>query len=453
MHRREFIAGLGSSAAWPLTARAQSVVPLVGRLGGAASTEDMGEPINWMKQGLAETGFVEGRNFAFEYCWANYHLELMPALAADLVRRRVSVIGTSLIAGANAAKAATQTIPIVFLTGIDPVAFGLVASFNRPGGNITGVAMFGSLLAAKRLELLRELLPNAGHFGVLVNPTGPTTASETNALRAAAGVLGVRLSIVNAAVPDEFEMAFATLVRQQVGALLIGDDALFFNRYEQLVALAARHALPTMYLERRAPRAGGLISYTADFVDAYDRVGGYMGRILKGEKPADLPVQQPTKVELIINKHEHREGARANVPLDPTRPRRRGDRVGSRLPLRHSVQVRSSDCWKRIASASACPPGADKPTRQAPVLHRPPSAAARLEAGIFRSRKPSAAMQKYIACPRARTTRTFQRRRRLCPVQGACERHDRCGYACGEQGLGKSDAADQGIRAARFKAG
>jgi putative tryptophan/tyrosine transport system substrate-binding protein len=301
MRRREFIAGIGSAAAWPMVARAQPALPLVGWLGGAASTEDMGEPINWMKQGLVETGFVEGRNFAFEYRWANYHMELMPALAADLVRRRVSVIGTSLIAGATAAKAATQTIPIVFLTGIDPVAFGLVASFNRPGGNITGIAMFGSLLAAKRLEMLHELVPGAGQFGVLVNPTGPTTASETKELQAAAGILGVRLLIVNAAVPDEFEMAFATLARQQVGALLIGNDALFFNRYEQLVALAARHALPTMYLERRAARAGGLISYTADFVDVYHRVGGYMGRILKGEKPADLPVQQSTKVELLIN--------------------------------------------------------------------------------------------------------------------------------------------------------
>jgi putative tryptophan/tyrosine transport system substrate-binding protein len=301
MKRREFIAGLGGAAAWPIVARAQPGLPLVGWLGGAASTEDMGEPVNWMKQGLAETGFVEGQNFAFEYRWANYHLEVMPALAADLVRRRVSVIGTSLIAGATAAKAATQTIPIVFLTGIDPVAFGLVDSFNRPGGNLTGVAMFGSLLAAKRLELLRELVPGARQFGVLVNPTGPTTAFETKQLQAAADVLGVRLLFVNAAIPDEFELAFATLVRQQVGALLIGNDALLFNRYEQLVALAARHALPTIYLERRAPRAGGLISYTVDFVDVYHRVGGYMGRILKGEKPADLPVQQPTKVELIIN--------------------------------------------------------------------------------------------------------------------------------------------------------
>jgi putative ABC transport system substrate-binding protein len=159
MRRREFIAGLGGAVAWPLAVRAQPALPLVGWLGGAASTEDMGEPINWMKQGLAETGFVEGRNFAFEYRWANYHMESMPALAGDLVRRRVSVIGTSNTAGANACKAATQTIPIVFLTGIDPVAFGLVASFNRPGGNITGIAMFGSLLAAKRLEMLHELGP------------------------------------------------------------------------------------------------------------------------------------------------------------------------------------------------------------------------------------------------------------------------------------------------------
>jgi putative ABC transport system substrate-binding protein len=301
MRRREFIAVLGSAAAWPLAVRAQPALPLVGWLGVGSSPEDAGEPINWLKQGLAETGFVEGRNFAFEYRWAEYHLELMPALAADLVRRRVSVIVTFTTTGAIAGKAATQTIPIVFLVGIDPAAFGLVASFNRPGGNITGVIGLTTQLAAKRLEVLRELVPTAGLFGVLANPSGPITAVETKELQAAAGILGVRLLIVNAAAPDEFEMAFATLARQQVGALLLSSDVLFVNRYEHLVALAARHALPTIYPERRAAQAGGLISYTADTVDLYHRMGGYVGRILKGEKPADLPVQQATKVELVIN--------------------------------------------------------------------------------------------------------------------------------------------------------
>ena len=301
MKRRTFIAGLGSAAAWPVAARAQPALPLVGWLGVGSSTDDVGEQINWVKQGLAEAGFIEGRNFAFEYRWADYHLDLMPALAADLVRRRVSVIVTFATAGAIAAKAATQTIPIIFLVGIDPVAFGLVASFNRPGGNITGLTGLSVPLAAKRLEMLHELVPTAGLFGVLVNPSGPTTAFETKELQAAAGVLGVRLLIVNAAVPDEIEMAFATLARQQVGALLLSSDVLFVSRYERLVALAARHALPTMYTDRRAVRAGGLISYSSDFVDLFHRMGGYVGRILKGEKPADLPVQQATKVELVIN--------------------------------------------------------------------------------------------------------------------------------------------------------
>jgi putative ABC transport system substrate-binding protein len=301
MRRREFIAGLGSAAAWPLAARAQPALPLVGWLGVGASPEDAREAIYWVKQGLAEAGFIEGRNFAFEYRWADYHLDLMPALAADLVRRRVSVIVTFATAGAIAAKAATQTIPIIFLVGIDPVAFGLVASFNRPGGNITGLTGLSVPLAAKRLEMLHELVPTAGLFGVLVNPSGPTTAFETKELQAAAGVLGVRLLIVNAAVPDEIEMAFATLARQQVGALLVSGDVLFFHRIDHVVALAARHALPTMYSERRTAQAGGLISYTADFADLHHRVGGYVGRILQGEKPADLPVQQATKVELVIN--------------------------------------------------------------------------------------------------------------------------------------------------------
>ncbi|HKD30640.1 MAG TPA: ABC transporter substrate binding protein [Xanthobacteraceae bacterium] len=205
MQRREFIAGLGSAAAWPLTARTQPALPLVGRL-GVGPPESAGDGINWLKEGLAETGFVEGRNFAFEHRWADFHLELMPALAADLVRRRVSVIVAPTTAAATAAKAATPTIPIVFQVAIDPVALGLVASFNRPGGNTTGVANLAYLLAAKRLELLGELVPTAGLFGVLVNPSGPTVAFETKEFRAVAGVLGMRLLIVNAAAPDEIEM-------------------------------------------------------------------------------------------------------------------------------------------------------------------------------------------------------------------------------------------------------
>jgi putative ABC transport system substrate-binding protein len=300
MRRREFIAGLGA-AAWPLVGRAQLRVPIVGWLSTNASPEYAHEAITRVKQGLAEIGLVEGRNFVFEFRWADNHLERMPALAADLVRRGVSVIVAPSTAAVTAAKAATQRIPIVFTAGIDPVGFGLVASLNRPGGNITGVTNLSNLLAAKRLEVLHELVPAANLFAVLVNPNSPITAFETKELQAAAGVLGVRLLIVNAVVPDEFSAAFATLAKQQAGALLVTNDSLFNSRYDLLVDLAARHAMPTMYHYRAPTEAGGLMSYSSDYDDTYHRMGEYIGRILKGEKPGDLPVQQATKIELIIN--------------------------------------------------------------------------------------------------------------------------------------------------------
>jgi putative ABC transport system substrate-binding protein len=234
----------------------------VGLLGiGSSSDLIMPEAFTAAKQGLAETGFIEGRNFAFEYRWADYHPERLPGLAADLVRRRVAVMLTPSTAATLAAKVATDTIPIVFQVGIDPVAYGLVASFNRPGGNITGVTNLTALLAAKRLEVLHELAPAAGLLAVLANPNSPLTTFETKELEAAAGVLGVRLLIVNAAGPDEFGMAFATIAQQRAGALLVSSDALFLGRYEQLIALATRHAMPTMYTFRAAPEAGGLMSY------------------------------------------------------------------------------------------------------------------------------------------------------------------------------------------------
>jgi putative tryptophan/tyrosine transport system substrate-binding protein len=302
MNRREFIAGLGSAAAWPMVARAQQpALPLVGWLGVGSSPDDARESVTAIKRGLAETGLVEGRTFAFEYRFADYHPERLPDLAADLVRRRVAVMFTPTLVATLAAKAATDTIPIVFLVGIDPVAYGLVASFNRPGGNITGVTLLGTLLAAKRLEVLHELVPAASLFAVLVNPNSPVTTFETKELEAAAGVLGVRLLIVNAADPNELGMAFATIVQQRAGALLVSSDPLFNNRYVQVIALAARHAMPTMYLFGAAPEAGGLMSYTADLGENVGQAGRYVGRILKGERPADLPVQQATKVELVIN--------------------------------------------------------------------------------------------------------------------------------------------------------
>jgi putative ABC transport system substrate-binding protein len=301
MRRRDFIAGLGSAAAWPLAARAQQpALPLVGWLGVGTSSEDA-RGIIPVTQGLADTGFVERRDFAFEYRWAEHHLDRLPELAADLVSRRVAAVITPTTAATLAAKTATQTIPILFAVGIDPVAFGLVASFNRHGGNVTGFANFGSVLAAKRLEVLHELVPAAGLFAVLVNPRGPLAEFETKELQDASAILGARLLIVNATVPDEFESAFATLVQQRAGALLVTGDPLFSNRVDQLVALAARHAVPTVYRSGSAVTAGGLMSFTVDFADNYRKLGVYAGRILKGEKPADLPVQQATKVQLIIN--------------------------------------------------------------------------------------------------------------------------------------------------------
>jgi len=303
MRRREFIARLGGAvAAWPLATRAQQpVLRLVGWLGVGASPDDARETITGVKQGLAQAGFVEGRNYTFEYRFADYDLERLPILAADLERHRVDVIFAPTTAATLAAKAATKTTPIIFMTGIDPVSFGIVASFNRPGGNITGFALLGSILAAKRLEVLHELVPAAGLIAVLVNPNSPITASEMKELQTAAGALGLRLLVVNAAIADEFGKAFAAVAQQQAGALLVSSDGLFNNRAAQLIALAARHALPTMYQYSFAAEAGGLMSYTADYAVIYRQAGGYVGRILNGEKPADLPVQQASKVELIVN--------------------------------------------------------------------------------------------------------------------------------------------------------
>jgi putative ABC transport system substrate-binding protein len=302
IRRRDFITLLGGAAAWPLAARAQpTALPLVGWLGLGTSPDDARETVAAVKQGLAKTGFVEGRNFAFEYRFAEYHPERLPSLAADLVSRHVAVMFTPTTAATLAAKGTTDTIPIVFLIAIDPVAYGLMASFNRPGGNITGVTNLGNLLAAKRLEVLHELVPAASLFAVLANPDSPLSTFEAKELQAAAGVLGVRLLIVNAAVPNEFSVAFATAAQQRAGALLVTNDSLFINRHDQLIALAARHAMPTMYLYRTAVEAGGLMSYSSDLAEVGRIVGGYVGRILRGEKPADLPVQQATKVELVIN--------------------------------------------------------------------------------------------------------------------------------------------------------
>jgi putative ABC transport system substrate-binding protein len=252
-------------------------------------------------QGLRESGYVEGQNVAIEYRWAENQYDRLPALAADLVRRRVAVIVAAADAAALAAKAATTTIPIVFVTGGDPVASGLVASLNRPGGNVTGSAILTAELAPKRLQLLRELLPNAALFGVLADPAAPATQSVITDLQAAARMLGLQLVVVNARTDSDLETAFATFSQQRIGAILIGPGALYNRRMEQLAALAARHALPAMFPLREFPLAGGLISYGISLGNLLHQTGVYAGRVLKGDKPADLPVQQVTKIDLVIN--------------------------------------------------------------------------------------------------------------------------------------------------------
>jgi putative tryptophan/tyrosine transport system substrate-binding protein len=306
MKRRTFIAGLGSTAAWPVVARAQQpAVPVIGFL-GASTMEAIREPFEAFRRGLAETGYVEGQNVAIEYRWAEDDYDRLPALAAELVRRQVAVIATAgNIRLALTAKAATQTIPIVFQIGANPVTSGLVKSLARPGGNITGVTNLLGDLTTKRLELLHKLVPGAASIAVLGNPAnnlaGPASAAQEAALQAAAHVLGVQLLVLNATSQNEIEEAFAILDRQRAGALLLTPDPLFSSHRYQLIALGNRLRIPTFYYRREFTEAGGLISYGINPADLFLKAGVYAGRILRGEKPGDLPVQQPTRFELIIN--------------------------------------------------------------------------------------------------------------------------------------------------------
>jgi putative ABC transport system substrate-binding protein len=297
--RREFIAGLGSAAAWPVATRAQQpAVPVIGYLSPQSADKIVTVPF---LQGLKEAGYVEGQNVAIEYRWAEDQVDRLPALADDLVRRRVAVIVAPSTPAALAAKAATTTIPIVFASGGDPVALGLVASLNRPGANLTGSAILTGELGPKRLQLLRETIPNAALFGVLADPANPVTPSIIPDLQTAARALGVQLVVVNARTDSDLETGFAIFSQQHVDAVLVGSSALYSRRTEQLAALAARHALPAIFPFREFAPAGGLMSYGSSFGLGMHQAGIYAGHILKGEKPADLPVQQITKIDLVIN--------------------------------------------------------------------------------------------------------------------------------------------------------
>jgi putative tryptophan/tyrosine transport system substrate-binding protein len=300
--RREFITLFGGALAWPMAARAQQpAMPVVGFI-NPGSPDALTFILRAFRQGLKDAGYVEGENVAVEYRWGENQIERLPELTADLVRRQVAVIAAPITA-VLAAKAVTTTIPIVFVSGEDPVRLGLVASLARPGGNMTGVNIFANELVAKRLELLRELVPGAARVALLVNPTNPATADTTSReVQAAARDIGLQVQVLNASTGREIDVAFATISsRDRLDALFVAGDPLFTNRRVQLVLLTTRHALPTTYAGRQFPEIGGLMSYGASLTDAWRQVGVYSGRILKGAKPAELPVVQSTKFELVIN--------------------------------------------------------------------------------------------------------------------------------------------------------
>lgn len=302
MRRREFIAFLGgTTAAWPLASYGQQPArPLIGFINSGALAGYRNLLISF-RRGLAETGFVEGQNLAIEYRWAEGRFEQLPALAADLIARGAAVIVTGGIGSALGARKASATIPLVFLAGDDPVKFGLVASLNRPGGNATGVAWLTSEIFSKRLEIAREMVPRASVIGVLINPKSPEVEPQVKEIEAAAQMLQQPLYMARASSDADFEAAFASLVEQKSDAIVVSNDAFFNGRRERIISLAARHRIPAIYDRREYVTAGGLISYGTSYSAAYRELGQYAGKILKGTKPADLPVEQATKFELVIN--------------------------------------------------------------------------------------------------------------------------------------------------------
>jgi putative ABC transport system substrate-binding protein len=301
-NRRQFITLLGGAAAWPIAARAeQPAMPVIGFLhqGQAKQAQPF---VAAFRQGLNKAGYIEGQNVSIEYRWAEGDYDRLPQMAADLVHRKVSVIATVLSVAGLAAKAATSTIPIVFVTGTDPIREGLVPALNRPGGNVTGVTFFVALLGAKRLGLLHDVLPAAKTIGLLINPTNHIVSENyLKDTQTAARTLGLQIIVVPASSEHEIDNGFRTMAEQRIDALMISPDAFLLGRQDQIVALAARHAIPTMYLQRANVVAGGLMSYSGDLANAHRELGIYTGRILKGEKPADIPVAQATKFEFVLN--------------------------------------------------------------------------------------------------------------------------------------------------------
>jgi len=302
MRRREFIGVLSAAAGWPLAARAQQpAMPVIGYFSGRSPESEV-PMLAAFREGLKEAGYIEGKNVATEFRWGLGQYDRFPALAEDLVTRRIAVIVTSGgETSALAAKAATTTIPIVFVSGGDPVQAGLVASLNRPGGNITGVTNLLSALSGKQVGLLQKLVPKASTIGLLMNPNEPTSETQVGDVQVAAREIGAQLIVLRASTERDIDAAFATLVEQRTGALILGTSPLFVTQADKLIALAARHTVPVMYFRREFAAAGGLASYGSGTAETYSQLGVYAGRILKGEKPADLPVVQSTKFELVIN--------------------------------------------------------------------------------------------------------------------------------------------------------